>query len=94
MPIYLNTTFTFGKKTNDNFINRNFQCPYSFIFVPILPLGKVAETTVLGGPEIPHYQQQYQKIPLSPHQDGTKQGRRYNHATGAFDEHSAAFPWL
>ena len=64
------------------------------IFVPIFPFGKVAGAAALGGPEIPHDQQQYQKVPLGSHQDGTKQSRRYSHATRAFYDLSAAFPWL
>jgi len=38
MPNYLNTTFAFGKKTKDNFINRKFQCTYSFIHSFSCPL--------------------------------------------------------
>jgi len=56
---YLSTTFTFGKQTKDNFINRKFQCrpTYSFIhsfFVPDFPLGRIGVAAALGGPEIPH----------------------------------------
>jgi len=29
---YLNTTYTFGKQTTDDFINRKVQCTHSFIF--------------------------------------------------------------
>jgi len=41
---YSNTTFTFGKQTKDNCINRKFQCgpAHSFIFVTGFPLGRVA----------------------------------------------------
>jgi len=34
MPNYFNTIFDFGEKTKVNFINRKFQCPYSFIHLP------------------------------------------------------------
>jgi len=44
---YLNTTFTFGKQTKDNFINRKVQCRcrgmYSFIYsfsCPFFPWGE------------------------------------------------------
>jgi len=33
------------------------------------------------GLEIPHSQQQFQTVLLAPHQDGTKQGRRYKYST-------------
>jgi len=69
-----------------------FQCPYSFIFVPVFPSGKVAGAATLGGPEISHDQQQSQKVPLGPHQDRAKQGRRYSHTTWSFDDLSAALP--
>jgi len=32
MHNYLNTTFTFGKQTKDNFINRKFQCRPTYSF--------------------------------------------------------------
>ena len=40
----LYTTFSLGKQTKDNFINRKFRCrpAYSFIFTPGFLLGRVA----------------------------------------------------
>ena len=46
------------------------------IFVPSFPLGRVAGAEALGGPGIPHDQQQSQIVLLATHQDGIKQGRR------------------
>jgi len=63
------------------------------IFVPVFNLGKVVGAA-LGEPEIPHDQQQSQKVSLGPHQDGLKQGRRCSHATWSFDDLSTALPWL
>ena len=57
---YLNTIFTFGKQTKDNFITRKLQSAYilihSLIFVPAFPLGRVAGAAALGWPETPHDQ--------------------------------------
>jgi len=64
---------------------------HSFIFVSAFPLERVAGAAALGGPEIPHDQQQSHIVMLAPHQDGTKQGRRCSHAT--LDDLWAAFPW-
>ena len=95
---YLNTIFTFGKQTEDNFINRKFQCTpatHSFThFRAHFSYGGVAGTAGLGGPEIPHGQLHSQKVPLGPHQDGNKQGRRCSHATWSLDELRAAFLWV
>jgi len=43
---YLNTTFTFGKQTKDNFINRRVQCrpTYSFIHSFWCPLFLLEES--------------------------------------------------
>jgi len=64
---YLNTIFTFGKQTEDNFINRKFQCTpatHSFThFRAHFSYGGVAGTAGLGGPEIRHDQQHSQKVP-------------------------------
>jgi len=60
---YLNSAFTFGKQTKDNFINRKFQCrsTYSFThFRAHFSLGRVAGAAILGGPNMPHDQQQSQ----------------------------------
>jgi len=40
-------------------------------------------TSPIGGPEIPRGFQQHLIVLLASHQDGTKQGRRCNHATWA-----------
>jgi len=53
----------------------------SFIFMPAFPLGRVEAATALGGRRIPHGQQQFQIVRLTPHQDETKQGRRCSHYT-------------
>ena len=94
---YLNTTFTFGKQTKWNFINRKVQCrpTYAFhllIFVPAFPFGRAVGAAALGGSEIPHDQQQSQIVLLAPHRDGTKQGRRCNRATWSLDKFWVAFP--
>ena len=57
--------------------------------MPVFHLVKVAGAAALGGPEIPHDQQQSHKVPLGPHQDGPEQGRRCGHATWSFDDLSA-----
>jgi len=67
---------------------------YTLTFVPAFPLGRVARTAALGGPEIPHDQQHFQKVLLALHQDENKQGRRCGHATWSLDELWAAFPWV
>ena len=48
--------------------------------MPEFPLWRVAGAAALGGLDIPHGQQQFQKVLLAPHQNGTKQGRRCSHA--------------
>ena len=58
----------------------------SFIFMPAFPLGRVEAATALGGRRIPHGQQQFQIVRLTPHQDETKQGRRCSHYTWALDD--------
>jgi len=83
---YLNTTCVFGKQTKDNFINRKVQCrpTHSFIYsfsCPLFLWESRGVSRTLGGPEIPHDQQQFQIVLLAPHQDGTKQSRRCSHAT-------------
>jgi len=52
----------------------------SFIFMSDFPLGRVAGATSTGE-LVPHGQQQFQRVPLAPHQDGTKQGRRRSYST-------------
>jgi len=56
---------------------------HSLIFVPAFHLGRVTGAAALGAPEIRHDQQHSQIVLPAPHQDGTKQGRRYSHATWA-----------
>jgi len=52
---YLNTTFSFGKQTKHNFINKVHCRPtHSFIYVTAFSLGRVAGATALRGPDIPH----------------------------------------
>jgi len=51
---------------------------YWWIFIP---LERVAGAATPEGLEIPHGQQQSQVVLLDPDQDGTKQGRRCNHAS-------------
>jgi len=63
-------------------------------FTPCLPPGKLAGTATLGGLEIPQSFQQPVIVPLAPHQNGTKQGRRLTDATWSMDEISAAFPGM
>jgi len=53
-------------------------------------LRKVAGAAALWGLEITHDFQQPHIVLLAPHQDGTKQGRRCNHATWSLDELQAA----
>jgi len=54
---HLNTTFTFGKQTKDNFINRKVQCrpSHSFIFSFSCPLFFSGETWGLQPWEDPKY---------------------------------------
>ena len=92
---YLNTTFTFGKHTKDNIVNRKGQCrlAYSFIhFRARRSFGESRGAEALGGPEIPQDQQQFQIVLLAPHQHGTKQGRRCSHATWSVDDHLGRLP--
>jgi len=57
-------TFTFGKKLKTILQIESFRVhTHSFIFVPVFPLRGVAAAADLGRPEIPHDQQQYQKVP-------------------------------
>ena len=49
---------------------------HSFIFMPAFPIRRVVGAAARRGLGIPHGQQQSQIILLTPHQDGTKQGRR------------------
>jgi len=46
------------------------------------------------GLEIPHGFHQPLIVLLAPHQDGTKQGRRYSHSTWFFVDLWAAFTWV
>jgi len=62
--------------------------------VPAFPLRRVAGPAAVAGLKIPHSQQQSQVVVLAPHQDGTEQGRRYNHSTWSLGELLAAFPWV
>ena len=93
---YLNTAFTFGKRTKDTFINRTIQYVYEFtdslIFVPTFLGGRVMGAAAPTEPEIPHDQQQSQMVPLAPHQDGTKKVQRCSYATWSLDKLWAAFP--
>jgi len=58
---------------------------HSLIFETAFPMGKIAGAAALVRPEMPHDQQQSQKVSLGPQQDGTKQGRRCSHATWSLD---------
>ena len=65
------------------------KCWAAFIFISAFPLVRVAGSADLGGLGIPRGQQQYQIVPLAPHQDGTKQGRRCSQSTWSLDTHWA-----
>jgi len=78
---------------------------YSFVFLPPalvinsfsqppFPLGRVVGSAALGGLEIPHGFQKLATVPLTPHKDGTKQGRRCTDATWSMDDIWAAFSWV
>jgi len=54
---------------------------YSFIFTSAFPLGRVVGAAALEGLEISHGLQQFLIVLLAPHQNGTKQRRRFNHST-------------
>ena len=86
---YLNTTFTFGKQSKDNIINRKFQCrpAYSVIHSFLCP---VFLWGVSRG-QIPHGQQQSQIVLLAPHQDGTKEDQRCSNATRSLDDLWSSF---
>jgi len=77
---YLNTTFTFGKQTKDNFINRKVQSrpTYSFIHSFWCLLFVCGESRGQQPMEDPKYvkinSMRFQIVLLFPHQDGTKQG--------------------
>jgi len=96
----LYTTFTFGKQTKANVINKKVQCKPTYtlihllIFVPTFPLGRVAGAAALGRPEMSHDQQKSQIVLLAPHQDGTKQGGRCSRATWSLDKLWTTFPWV
>jgi len=66
---------------------------HTFIFAPAFPLGRVAREAALGL-EIPHSFQQNLAVVLALHQDGTKQGRRYIHATWPLVSFWPAFLWV
>ena len=68
------------------------RCFHSFIFILAFPLGRVAVAT--GGIEIPQWFQKLLIAHLAPNQDGTKQGRRCNHAIWSLVEIYATFPWV
>jgi len=76
------------KLRNFTVINKLFK---ALIFIPASPVGSVAGSASLGGLENTHCQQQSQLTLLSPHRDGTKQGRRCNHSTLSLDDFWAAF---
>jgi len=60
MRNYWNTTFTFGKETKDNFINRKVQCRphiHSLILMSAFRLWRVAGAAAHGGSEIRQDQQ-------------------------------------
>ena len=86
---YLNTTFTFGTQTEDNFLNRKVRCrrTYSFIHSFWCPLFLWGESRGQQPQEDPKdltiNNMQLQIVLLFPHQDGTKQGRRCSHAIRA-----------
>ena len=63
----------------------------SFIFKPAFRLGRVVGSTALGGLGIPHGQQQFQIVLLTPQQDGTK---GCSHSTWSLDDLWVAFPWV
>ena len=86
--LYLNTIFTFGKQTKDNFINRKFQCrsTYSLThFVSVSLLGRVAGAAALGDPKYLTINSNLIVL-LTPHPDGAKQGRRCSHVTWSLDD--------
>jgi len=66
-------------KTEDNFIIEGFNiglhtCSFTHFRASISFGESRGDSRTLGGPEIPHDQQQSQIVLLAPHQDGTKQG--------------------
>ena len=80
------------KQTKDNFINKKVQWRPTYtlihllIIVPGFLLGGIAGAAALGGPEIPHDQQQSQIVLLAPHQDRTRQGWRCTHAPSSLNK--------
>jgi len=77
-------------------INRreNIFIYYSFIFMVAFPPGRIAGAPDPEGLGIPHGQQQFQVILLTPHYDRTNQGRTCGHSTWFLDDLLAAFPWV
>jgi len=53
-----------------------------------------AGATSLEGLGKPNNQQQFQIVLLAPHQDETKRGRWWSHATWCLDDIWVTFPWL
>jgi len=77
----LTTTFYIIHKFHNSFIHH-----HTLAF----PLGRVAGSTALAGLEITHSFQQPLLVPLAPFQDGTKQGRRWNHTIWSLVGHWTA----
>jgi len=55
--------------------------------MPALLLDRVEGAAALGRLETPHGQQQFQIIPLAPHEDGTKEDQRCSQANSSLDDH-------
>jgi len=97
---YLNTTFTFGKQTKNNFINRKVQCRSTYSFLHSFSCQLFSWKS--GGDSSPRWTRNTSRataisdtvVLLAPHQNGIKQGRRCSHATSSLDELWAALTWV
>lgn len=77
------------------FIVRDSTSVRSLNFMPAFPLGRVAgQHAALGGLEVRHGFQKFYIVLLSAQLNGTKQGRRRNHATRSFANHHVTFSWV
>jgi len=88
---YLNTTFTFGKRTEDNFINRKVRCRPTYAFIhscscPLFLYGEPPGQQPLKNPKYLTINRNFRYFCWLPHLDGTKQGRRCSHATWSLHE--------
>ena len=91
---YLNTTFAFGKQTNDNFINRKFQFRLAYSCTHFHASFTFGESRGGSSPRMTRNTSRSREISdnsagSTPRRD--KQGRRCSHSTWFLDELWTAF---